>query len=213
MTTGSGIKRGVLITFEGGEGSGKSTQATLLSERLRDEGIDVLHLREPGGTPLGEELRTLLLHGAEPLSVPAELLLFLAARAELVTKVIVPALETSRVVVCDRFSDSTFAYQGYGRGLDYEEIRRLNDFATGRLKPDLTVFLDVPVELGRKRKSRDEDTFIHENLEFHQRVLSGFRQLAAEEPDRWLVVDGGYTVQQVREIVEARVKRLLEFAA
>ena len=137
-------------------------------------------------------------------------LLFLAARAELVTKVIKPALGGGRAVICDRFSDSTFAYQGYGRGLAFETIRRLDDFATGGLKPDLTVLLDVPVEVGRRRKDRDEDAFIREDLEFHQRVLLGFRRLAAEEPGRWLVVDAGQPAQQIAGIIGARVKRLLE---
>ena len=212
MESGSVRRRGVFITFEGGEGSGKSTQANLLSERLRQSGIDVLPLREPGGTLLGEELRQLLLQSKEPLSAPAELLLFLAARSELVTKVIRPALESGCTVVCDRYSDSTFAYQGYGRGLDLGIIRSLNDFATAGLKPDLTVLLDVPVELGRKRKNQDDDAFIREDLEFHQRVLLGFRKLAHDEPERWLVVDGGQPARKIREIVEGRVKRLLEVA-
>jgi len=213
VASGSTPRRGVFITFEGGEGSGKSTQANLLTERLRQAGIDALLLREPGGTLLGEELRRLLLHSAEVLSVSAELLLFLAARAELVMKVIRPAIENGRAVVCDRFSDSTFAYQGFGRGLDFETIRRLNDFATGGLRPDLTVLLDVPVDLGRQRKNQDNDAFIREAPEFHRRVLLGFRKLAADDPGRWLVVDGGQPVHQIGEIVDARVRRLLEVAA
>ena len=209
MTSGSGTGPGTFITFEGGEGSGKSTQATLLSERLRAAGRDVLLLREPGGTVLGEALRGLLLHNTAALAAPAELLLFLAARAELVQNVIKPALDRSRLVVCDRFSDSTFAYQGYGRGLDLSTIRRLDEFATGGLKPTLTFLLDVPVEQGHKRKHEDDDTFIREDLEFHERVYLGYRELAAEEPSRWLTVDGSLSPEKIGEIVAGRVDKLL----
>jgi dTMP kinase len=209
VAAGFGTAPGTFITFEGGEGSGKSTQATLLSERLLEAGQDVLLLREPGGTVLGEELRSLLLHSTGPLAAPAELLLFLAARAELVTKVIKPALDSPRLVVCDRFSDSTFAYQGYGRGLDLATIRRLDKFATGGLKPTLTVLLDVPVELGHKRKRDDDDTFFREDLAFHERVRLGYHELAAEEPSRWLTVDGSQLPGKIGEIVADRVDQLL----
>jgi dTMP kinase len=180
---------GLFITFEGGEGSGKSTQVELLARRLETAGRRVLKLREPGGTPLGEELRQLLLHRRADISPQAELLLFLAARAELVRAVIRPALAEGTIVICDRFSDSTLAYQGYGRGIDLDQVRKLNDSATGGLKPDLTVLLDLPVEAGRSRKQRDEDAFQGEDDTFHERVRQGYLALARQEPDRWLVLD------------------------
>jgi dTMP kinase len=189
VTDSAPAASGPLITFEGGEGSGKSTQVELLARRLEAAGRRILKLREPGGTPLGEELRQLLLHRRADISPQAELLLFLAARAELVRAVIRPALAEGTIVICDRFSDSTLAYQGYGRGIDLDQVRKLNDSATGGLKPNLTVLLDLPVEAGRSRKQRDEDVFQGEDDAFHERVRQGYLELAREEPDRWLVLD------------------------
>jgi dTMP kinase len=189
VTDSAPAASGPLITFEGGEGSGKSTQVELLARRLETAGRRILKLREPGGTPLGEELRQLLLHRRADISPQAELLLFLAARAELVRAVIRPALAEGTIVICDRFSDSTLAYQGYGRGIDLDQVRKLNDSATGGLKPNLTVLLDLPVEAGRSRKQRDEDVFQGEDDAFHERVRQGYLELAREEPDRWLVLD------------------------
>ena len=205
----TGSKRGLLITFEGGEGSGKSTQAELLAQSLEATGQRVLRLREPGGTPLGEELRRLLLHRRAAMSPAAELLLFLAARAELVQSVIQPALAEGAIVICDRFCDSTFAYQGYGRGLDLAELRRLNAFATGGLVPDLTVLLDLPVEASRRRKQRDEDAFQREDDAFHERVRQGYFELAGQEPARWLVLDATLPVE---ELARAIAKRALSIA-
>lgn len=199
---------GLFVTFEGGEGSGKSTQTRLLAERLEAEGRKTLHLREPGGTPLGESVRGLLLHRESPLAAETELLLFLAARAELVRGVIRPALAEGAVVVCDRFSDSTLAYQGYGRGLDLDAVRRLDAFATGGLRPDLTVLLDLPVEAGRERKQRDEDAFQREDDGFHQRVRRGYLALALEEPERWLVMDASRKRDQLAALVWTRFREL-----
>ena len=182
-------ENGLLVTFEGGEGSGKSTQAALLSRRLESEGRGVLQLREPGGTPLGEELRRLLLQRRSAIAAEAELLLFLAARAELVRDLIRPALDEGKVVVCDRFSDSTIAYQGYGRGLDLAAVRALDTFATGGLVPDLTVLLDLPVAAGRARKPGERDAIEAEGIAFHEHVRQGYLALAAEEPRRWLALD------------------------
>jgi dTMP kinase len=200
---------GLFITFEGGEGSGKSTQADLLAQRLEAAGQRVPRLREPGGTPLGEELRQLLLHRQTAMSPTAELLLFLAARAELVRSVLQPALAEEAIVICDRFSDSTFAYQGYGRGLDLAELRRLNAFATDGLVPDLTVLLDLPVAAGRARKQRDEDAFQREDDAFHERVRQGYLELARQDPDRWLVLDATLPVE---ELARAIAKRALSIA-
>ena len=200
---------GLFITLEGGEGSGKSTQADLLARALEAWGRRVVSLREPGGTQLGEELRQLLLHRQTAMSPAAELLLFLAARAELVQSVIRPALAEGAIVICDRFSDSTFAYQGYGRGLDLDELRRLNAYATGGLTPDLTVLLDLPVEAGRGRKQRDEDAFQREDDAFHERVRQGYLELARQEPDRWLVLDGTLPTDALTAAVHERIQAKL----
>ncbi|MFS8820046.1 dTMP kinase [Synechococcus sp. W60.1] len=172
----------MFITLEGGEGVGKTTQQALLAERLRQEGYACLCTREPGGTALGKTLRELLLHG-DPFSPLAELLLYAADRAEHVSKVIAPALAAGQVVVCDRFTDSTLAYQGYGRGLDLEKIRQLNHLATGGLQPHLTLWLDLPPEVGLARTGSC-DKLEQEHLEFHRRVYQGFQALAAAEPQR-----------------------------
>jgi dTMP kinase len=177
----------VFITLEGGEGVGKTTQQALLVERLRQEGYACLCTREPGGTALGKTLRELLLHG-DPFSPLAELLLYAADRAEHVSKVIAPALAAGQVVVCDRFTDSTLAYQGYGRGLDLEKIRQLNHLATGGLQPHLTLWLDLPPEVGLAR-AKARDRLEQERLEFHRRVYQGFQALAAAEPQRIVRVD------------------------
>ncbi|HIK21802.1 MAG TPA: dTMP kinase [Synechococcus sp. M44_DOE_062] len=182
----------MFITLEGGEGVGKTTQQPLLAEQLRQEGYACLCTREPGGTALGKTLRDLLLHG-DPFTPLAELLLYAADRAEHVSKVIGPALAAGQVVVCDRFTDSTLAYQGYGRGIDLDLIRQLNRWVTGGLQPDLTLWLDLPPEVGLGRaRSRSsgvvelavQSTNEQEDLEFHRRVYCGFETLAAAEPQR-----------------------------
>jgi dTMP kinase len=199
----------MLITFEGGEGSGKTTQVELLAQKLRAAGWEVVALREPGGTALGEELRRLLLHADKEPCVEAELLLFLAARAQLVNEVIRPALDRGAVVICDRFSDSTLAYQGYGRGVDVATIRTLNRWATGGLTPDLTVLLDVPVDVGRRRKHGDDDTFHREPVSFHVRVREGYLYLAASEPARWLVVDASQEPARIGDAIWDRARAKL----
>jgi dTMP kinase len=198
-------QRGLFVSFEGGEGSGKTTQVERLQTALTAQGRETVCLREPGGTPLGEEIRRRLLQRREPIMPESELLLFLAARSELVRAVIQPALEAGKVVLCDRFSDSTLAYQGFARGLDLDEIRRLDRFATAGLTPDLTVLLDLPVKSGRSRKDRDEDAFQREDDAFHERVRQGYLSLAAAEPDRWLVLDA---IQPPAELAEAIVERV-----
>jgi len=200
---------GAFITFEGGEGSGKSTQSELLARSLTASGRHVLRLREPGGTDLGESLRELLLHRRADMSSEAELLLFLAARAELVRSVIRPALDDGTIVICDRFADSTFAYQGYGRGLDLERLRQLNDWATGGLVPDLTVLLDLPVVAGLQRKHTETDVFQLEDVEFHQRVRQGYLALARSEPSRWLVTDGTTSIEILAARIDVAVRTLI----
>lgn len=199
----------MFVTFEGGEGSGKSTQARLLASRLEAEGQPVLLLREPGGTPLGEEVRRLLLQREHPLTAETELLLFLAARSELVRSVVRPALNAGRIVICDRFSDSTLAYQGYARGLDLEQVRTLNAFATGGLRPDLTVLLDLAVAAGRARTHGDNDAFQREDNAFHERVRRGYLALAKEDPGRWLVLDAARSPPELADMIfEAVADRL-----
>ena len=192
--------RGRLIAFEGGDASGKSTQATLLAERL-----GALLTREPGGTGVGERIRGLLLDpAATDLDARAEALLMAAARAQHVAEVVLPALQAGRDVVTDRFSHSSLAYQGYGRGLPLDELRCLSAWAARGLWPDMVVLLDVPREVAVARR-RSRDRFDREEEAFHERVVGGFRALAASEPERWRVVDGSGPVDEVAARVWAAV--------
>ena len=199
---------GLFVTFEGGEGSGKSTQSELLALHLKATGRSVLRLREPDGTPLGEELRQTLLHRSRAIATLTEALLFLAARAELVQAVIKPALDGGSIVICDRFTDSTLAYQGYGRGLDIEQLKTLNHFATGGLRPALTVLLDVQVDVGRTRKGDEDDAFLREDHPFHERVRQGYLAIAREEPERWLVLEGTRLPHELALEIAARVETM-----
>ncbi len=201
----------LFVTFEGSEGCGKSTQARTLWRRLLDAGIPAELTYEPGGTPLGDKLRRLLKQKTDESLVPlSELMLFIVCRAELVDKVIRPGLEQGKVVVCDRFADSTLAYQGYGRGLDLKMIEYLNGLATGGIKPDLTILLDLPVGRGLVRKSGDvADRFESEDIVFHNKVRDGYLKLATREPERWLVIDANLPESEISEIVWRRVKYLL----
>lgn len=208
--------RGVFITIEGCEGTGKSTQAVLLSQALREAGLSVLELREPGGTPLGEAVRDILLDREhDGLDARAELLLYEAARAELTKRVILPGLASGGVVVCDRYYDSTTAYQGYGRGLSLDEIARLNDFAASELSPDLTIVLDLdPAEgLGRATESSAPDRLEAEGIGFHERVRAGFLQIARNEPGRVTLVDASGSPDEVAVRVLDAVRRLPVLAA
>ncbi len=200
--------RGIFISIEGIEGAGKSTIVKRLAKAIRSRGLEVVETFEPGDTEAGARIRQILLDpelkGLSPLT---ELLLYFADRAEHVQKVIKPALKEGKVVLCDRFMDSTFAYQGYGRGLDLEALYRLNEIATGGLKPDLTVLLDLDVKtgLGRNRKTGKDDRFEQESLEFHQRVREGFLELARKEPERFVVVDAMGPIDRVFEDVFMRI--------
>lgn len=213
-------KAGVFITFEGPEGCGKSTQMARLAERLRSQGCDVLTTREPGGTPTGEAIRGILQHntaGEEAICGETETLLFEASRAQLVRHVIRPALERGAVVLCDRFSDSTTAYQGYGRGFDIDALLRLHAFAQGGTEPDLTLLIDVDVEEGfrrlRERNARervDLDRMERESRVFHERVNAGYRALAARYLGRFCVIDGRLQPARVHEAVWAAVKQVMD---
>lgn len=188
----------MFLTLEGVEGSGKSTLQNALAERLEAAGLVVLRTREPGGCALGAQVRPLLLNAGQTLTDRAELFLFLADRAQHVADTVRPALEAGSWVLCDRYADSTIAYQGYGRGMDVAELQHLNDFATGGLWPDLTLLLDLPPEMGLARAMRRnaatglsvaEGRFEAETLAFHQRIRQGFLDRARLYPDRFRVLD------------------------
>jgi dTMP kinase len=204
-----------LIAFEGGEGSGKSTQVRLLALWLGERGIPVVASREPGGTGVSEAIRRVLLDPASrPMAPETELLLYAAARAQLVREVIEPALALGKVVLLDRFEDSTFAYQGGARAVGEADVGRANALATGGRRPDLVVLLDLPAEEGRRRRRGDatregDDRMESEALEFHDRVLSTYRARAAAEPERFFVVDGWGSPTTIQEQVRRRVLALI----
>lgn len=202
------MARGLFITLEGPEGAGKTTQVHLLGERLRAAGREVQVTREPGGDPLAEGVRALLQNPELELVPRAELLLFLAARAQHVDRVVQPALDAGKVVVCDRFADSTVAYQSYGVGLPLESVHLLNAFATGGLEPDLTLLLDLDVTVGLGRQGEWTRMELR-GVEFHRRVRDGFLALARAHPDRIRVLDAGRPVPEVAADIWARVETLL----
>lgn len=205
--------KGVLISFEGIEGSGKTTQARLLSEHLSGKGYITVLTEEPGGTAIGLAIREVLLKveyaGMHHLT---ELLLYYASRCQLITQLILPAVEEGRVVITDRFSDSTFAYQGYGRGIDLQVIKRVDDIATGGLKPDLTFLLDLDAESGlkRNRDANKSDRIELEDIGFHKKVRSGYLALADSSPQRIRVIDASTDIGEVRKEINAAVEELLE---
>ena len=198
------------IVLEGGEGSGKSAQAKALNARLRKLGSNVVVTHEPGGTMLGDKLRRWVKWGKD-VTIPTELLLFLASRSQLVTKVIRPAMERGDIVICDRFAGSTLAYQGYGRGMDLSLLRTLNDFVTDGLTPDLVLLLDVDVEEGLRRKKRRWDTFEREDFTFHQRVRDGYLEMAAADPKTWVVINSAMPELQVEELIWQKVRDFLTY--
>lgn len=196
---------GLFVTFEGSEGSGKTTQIALLSERLRQHGCDVVALREPGGTPIGEEIRHTLKHSAANAGMCAEteLLLMNASRAQLVREVIRPALAAGKAVLCDRFFDSTVAYQAFGRQLDSTQVQRIIDFAIGETRPDLTLFLRLPLEESERRRAargqHGRDRIEEEDRAFFQRVQQGYDAILANSGPRVRVVDATQSVEKVAD--------------
>jgi dTMP kinase len=201
---------GLFITFEGGEGCGKSTQSRLLLKKLEQQNIPVVLTHEPGGTALGNEVRKALKRRRGSFISPqAELFLFAASRVQLVAELIRPALEEGKVVICDRFIYSTLVYQGYGRGLDFTAIKMVNNMATRNLNPDLIILLDISPEQGLARKRSLKDRFELEDLSFHRRVREGYLKTAAAEPDRWLVIDASLPKRKIAEIIWDRVSQLL----
>ncbi len=205
---------GLFVTFEGPEGSGKTTQVRLLAEWLRAQGHDVLLTREPGGTAIGDKVRGILLDpGNTEMRPEAEFLLFSAARAQIVGQIIRPHLAREGVVLCDRFADSSLAYQGYGRGLDLTALAAITAFATGGLTPALTICLDLPVIEGLRRKQSGDqgewNRMEREQLAFHERVRASFLSLAAANPARWLVLNAMQPVAEIQAAIRERVGRLL----
>jgi dTMP kinase len=207
------------ITFEGIEGCGKTTQINLLEKRLKSGGFDVLVTREPGGCPISDQIRSVLLNGKNSAMAPlAELLLYAAARAQHISEVIHPALESGKIVLCDRFTDATMAYQGFARGLDQGLIQNLNQLATGGIKPHATILFDCSVEVGLSRavsplddKGICEDRFEKESLAFHQRVREGYTRIARLEPDRVIVIQADRDVDSVAEdLFHAVIARIRE---
>lgn len=199
----------MFITLEGVEGSGKSTLMGLLSARLEEAGCEVLHTREPGGCALGKQVRPLLLASGQTLEPRAELFLFLADRAQHVAEIVRPALEQGRWVLCDRYADSTIAYQGYGRGMSVDWLHQLNEFATGSLWPDRTLLLDLPPRIGLERAMRRnqaegtteaEGRFEAETLAFHERIRAGFLERAARYPGRFRVLDATLPAADLAEL-------------
>lgn len=208
------------ITFEGGDGTGKTTQLEALENYLTARGLSCISTREPGGTSLGKLIRQVLLEaGKQPIASPTELFLYLADRAQHIHEIIISALQQGKIVLCDRHTDSTLAYQGYGRGIDLTLLRSLNDIASSGIKPDLTFLLDCPVQIGLsrtdQRKSRSvlglnrEDRFEREDVQFHERVRAGFLELAQAEPCRFRVVDASRPAAEVAKEIQKIIDREL----
>ncbi|UXR30215.1 dTMP kinase [Staphylococcus simulans] len=196
------------ITFEGPEGSGKTTVLNQVSERLQAQ-FEVLTTREPGGVPAAEQIREILLEG-EAVDERTEALLFAASRREHLVEKVLPALKAGRVVLCDRYIDSSLAYQGYARGIGVEEVRAINEFAINGLYPDLTVYLDITAETGRARiqsNARDMNRLDYESIAFHQRVIEGYHQLIEQEPERFAVIDAN---QSIEAVVDAAYQAIVQ---
>jgi len=207
----------LFITFEGPDGSGKSTQIRLLYECLEEQGHSVLLSREPGGTPIGEQIRKVLHDVRNTAMLPnTEILLYSASRAQHVGQVIGPAVERGELVLCDRYAESTMAYQGWGHGLDLELLRTITVFATGGLRPDLIIYLDIDVEKGLRRKlnafesgTAEWNRMDRKAQTFHERVRQGYLSMASQEPERWLVLDGTRAIEEIHQEISDRVRLML----
>ena len=195
------MKQGMFITFEGADGCGKTTQMKLLAQYLNKNGYDVVITREPGGKGLGEKVREILLNYDGEVSSVCESFLFLADRAQNIDIIVKPAIESGKIVLCDRHVDSTVAYQGYGRGLDIDRINMLNNLATSGKKPDLTFVFDIDVETSMKRVGREKDRMESAGIEFHERVRKGYLEIAKSEPERVKVIDATRTIEEIHNDV------------
>jgi len=208
------IMKGKFITFEGTEGSGKSTQSKLLYDYLKAKGLKVIYLREPGGTRISEKIRKILLDANNKSMLPiCETLLYLAARAQLVSEVILPALKKGKIIICDRFLDSTLAYQGFGLGVDIKTIKYIGNFATSGIKPDLTIFLDLPIEKGLSRCGRIKDRIEKRTFLYHHHVRGGYLKLAAQEHKRIKVIkvdsDKNKIQEKIRKAVLEKISHVI----
>lgn len=203
-------KKGFFVTFEGIDGCGKTTQLKLAEEYLTAQNLPLLVLREPGSTPLSEKIRDILLDRKLKISPTSELMLYVAARAELVRSAIAPALESGKVVLCDRFHDSTTAYQGYGRGIDIQLLHKIHRLAVGHNQPDLTFFIDVDYDTSLARRKKDSDRLESESEEFFDKVRGGFLDIARMEPERVVVLDGGESIDAIFEEVKDCLKKKLK---
>ncbi len=203
------MTRGLLVTLEGIDGCGKSTQVELLRNRMPQKGIDHIMVREPGGTAVGESTRQILLNNKYSPSLKAEIFLYMAARSELTDQVIGPALKSGQLVLCDRFTDSTLAYQGFGGGADLEMIRNLSRIATGGIVPDLTILLDLPVEDAVGRRGSSADRMESKDIRFHQRVRRGYLEIAHNEPGRIKIVDALSTVEELGVIIWKLIEEII----
>lgn len=198
--------KGLFITFEGGDGCGKSTQLELVEKYLNDKGFKTLKTREPGSIGLGQKLREVLLHYDGDVAPRAEAFLFLADRAQHIAKIVKPAIDNGVIVLCDRHTDSSVAYQGYGRGEDIAQINMLNNIATQEIKPDLTLLFDVSTEVAQTRVGSEKDRMESAGIEFHKRVRQGYLEIAKQEPQRVRVVDSNLTIEEVFE----QVKKIID---
>ncbi len=201
------------VTFEGPEGSGKSTQIKLLCRYLLERNVPVVQTREPGGTPIGDLIRKIILASEHAeMMAETEYLLFSASRAQLVSQFIRPHLQAGRVVLCDRYADSSFAYQGYAHGLNLDALRAITAFATGGLTPDCTFYFDLDVSVGLQRKRRDDaplDRLDAQAIEFHERVRRGYQTMAAQVPERWITIDAEQSVAAVQAQLRQQMDQLL----
>lgn len=202
------MEKGLFITFEGVDGCGKTTQINLLSEYLQKQGYEVLLTREPGGKGLGEKLREILLNYDGEVSDRCESFLFLADRAQHIDIIVNPAVQQGKIVLCDRHTDSTVAYQGYGRGLDIETINNLNSIATNGMKPDLTFIFDIDTETSMKRVGKNQDRMESAGIEFQTKVRNGYLEIAKQEPERVKVIDATKSIEEIHEDVLKYIKNL-----
>lgn len=204
------MKKGLFITFEGADGCGKTTQLNLLKNYLEKIGYEVVLTREPGGKGLGEEIRKLLLHFDDYVSPRCEAFLFLADRAQNIDTIVKTAVMEGKIVLCDRHTDSTIAYQGYGRGENIEQLNKLNSIATENFKPDLTLVYDVDIETASKRIGNDKDRMEQAGKEFQKRVQNGYKKIAEQEPDRVKIIDSTESIENVFEKTKMIVEQLLK---
>ena len=202
------MKQGLFITFEGADGCGKTTQIELIDKYLRSKGFETLLTREPGAKGLGTKLREILLHYDGEVSPNCESFLFLADRAQHIDCIIKPALKEGKIILCDRHTDSTVAYQGYGRGVNIEEIQKLNNMATSGLKPDLTIVFDVDIETSMSRVGKNKDRMESSGIDFFNKVRQGYLEIAKKEPQRVKVIDSSDTIENIHKKVVELVEKL-----